>query len=76
MLVVSTQVNAYLFDNESLPVFATQMLAPSNAIPCGDRPTGKVPTHVPSCIRSLVTLSAPLFTTQMFVPSNAKPPPL
>jgi hypothetical protein len=51
--------------------FATQMLAPSKAIPMGPLPTAKVPRVVPSLARSLVTF--PLkeaFATQMLVPSN------
>jgi len=68
----STRVNAYLFDSELLFVFTTQIFAPSNATPCGNRPTGKVPITVPSSTRSLVTVSAPLLATHMLVPSKAR----
>jgi hypothetical protein len=56
----------------SLP-FATQMLAPSKAIPSGVVPTPNVPRLAPSLARSLVTLSLPSFVTQTLAPSKAMP---
>ena len=50
--------------------FATQMLAPSKAIPRGRDPTGTVPRFAPSLARSFVTLFAPEFVTHTLTPSK------
>src|SRR5437588_8241916 len=55
-----------------LPLFPTQMLAPSKANPIAREPTGKVqvPTQAPSLARSLVTVLLLPVVTQMLAPSN------
>src|SRR5205814_10734520 len=54
-----------------LPLFATQMLAPSKATPWGLEPTAKVPSSAPSLARSLLTSLLTAFVAQMLVPSKA-----
>ena len=56
-----------------LPLFATQMLAPSKAMPMGLEPALNVPKTAPSLARSLVTVLLSLFVTQMLAPSKATP---
>src|SRR5205807_2284936 len=56
-----------------VPLFATQMLAPSNPTPIGLLPTEKVPRLAPSLARSWVTVVLPSFATQMLAPSNPTP---
>src|SRR3972149_9735649 len=56
-----------------LPEFATQMLAPSKAMPTGPVPTVLAPRGAPSEARSLVTLLLPQSATQMLAPSKAMP---
>ena len=55
-----------------LAAFATQMFAPSKAMPEGLPPTLNVPRFEPSEARSLVTLLPEKFATQMFAPSKAR----
>src|SRR5262245_41011756 len=52
-----------------LPLFATQMLAPSKAIPAAPSPTVKVPSTAPSLVRSFVTLLLKKFATQTLAPA-------
>lgn len=56
-----------------LPLFATQILAPSKATPTGVPPTLNVPRLAPSVDRSLVALLLPKFATQILFPSKARP---
>ena len=62
----------YSLETVLLPAFVTQMLAPSNATPKGNRPTPKVSSTLPSLARSLVTSLLPKFATQMLTPSKAR----
>ena len=53
-------------------LLVTHMWVPSNAIPTGVSPTGKVPAVEPSALSS-VTVFDLLLVTHMWVPSNAIP---
>ena len=55
-----------------LPLLATHMFVPSNAIPHGPAPATKVPSAAPAGDSS-VTLPSPRSATHMLVPSNAIP---
>jgi hypothetical protein len=57
--ILAGELRCYSLLTVLLPWFATQMLAPSKAMPAGWFPTLKLPSLAPSLARSLVTVLLP-----------------